>query len=108
MSSWVALRASVRSLRNQYVGLYASAGISVCSGRNMIENCLTCSPRVVGLFTLVVECVRMRKKTETADASSSVAMWATEATKATKATKPGWETNKIQTKTKKTPKENAP
>jgi len=50
----------------------------------------------------------MRKKTETADASSSVAMWATEATKATKATKPGWETNKIQTKTKKTPKENAP
>lgn len=105
MSSWVALRASVRSLRNQYVGLYASAGISVCSGRNMIENCLTCSPRVVGLFTLVVGCVRMRKKTETADASSSVAMRATEATKATK---PGWETNKIQTKTKKTPKENAP
>ena len=30
------------------------------------------------------------------------------ATEATKATKPGWETNKIQTKTKKTPKENAP
>lgn len=33
---------------------------------------------------------------------------ATEATKARKATKPGWETNKFQTKTKKTPKENAP